>query len=96
MNQELAQFLLWECIADKPTPTDDWSVDFQFWGIEPPSTDDELQYKIDWVEYELVPDPDDYAALMTRLYQCAGMIGKDQAKEFEAFFRFALERLASE
>jgi hypothetical protein len=54
-----------------------------------------VQYKVEWIETELLPDPDDYAACSTLLYKLSGIIDPGQAEEFERFFRAALARITA-
>jgi hypothetical protein len=93
--KEVAEFLLFQCVDLDPPPTDEWRVDFDMFGIEPPDPTNKLKYKIDWIEMELVPDPDDYGRLMGRLYGMAGILEPDMIEEFERFFRLTVGRLAA-
>ena len=89
------RFLLYNCIPATPTPVDDWSVDLGLWGMAVPDAAGEpVAHKLFWIENEYLPDPDDLTGILARLYEMAGLIAKDRAREFEAFFRFALARVA--
>jgi hypothetical protein len=91
---EVVQFLIYQAIALDPPPVEEWSVDFKLFGIEPPSDEDPKQFKVAWFEYELLTDEDDYAPLITRLYEMGGLVDSDRADEFESIFRLVLQRLA--
>ena len=93
--KDVAEFLLYHCVAQDPPPIEEWSVDFGMWDIEPPDPADEVRYKIDWIEMEVVPNPDDYGGLMARLYGMAGVLEPDMIEEFERFFRLTVGRLAA-
>jgi hypothetical protein len=93
--QEVAEFLLYNCIELDPPPLEEWSVDFDFWDLDKPDSKDKKQYKLDWIELELLADPDDEAAVMAKLYQMGGVIDSGKVKEFEEFFRLALGRVSS-
>jgi hypothetical protein len=93
--RDTAEFLLYHCIDLKPPPLEEWSVDFGAWGMDPPDPTDEIRYKLDWIDMELVPDRDDYGGLMARLYEQAGVLDSKSVKEFEAFFRLAVERIGA-
>ena len=93
--KDVAEFLLFQCVALEPPPLDEWRVDFGMWDIEPPDPSNKLRYKIDWIEMELVPNPDDYGGLMARLYTMAGVLEPDMVEEFERFFRLTVGRLAA-
>jgi len=80
-------------VAEDPPPPEKWNIDFQLWGLDAPDQSDLIQYKVDWFESEVCVTPDDYAKAMTLLYQMGGLIGNDQAAEFESFFRATLARL---
>lgn len=90
-----ARFLLYQCVDLGPEPPDTWGIDFELWGLTVPDPDDKIDFKIFWIENVLVPDADDMAALLARLYAMGGIIGKDRVQEFENFFRFTLVRLAT-
>ena len=89
------KFLLCQCVDLEPPPVDEWAVDFAAWGLEPPDADDEQAHKIFWIENELLPDPDDLARLVSRLYVLGGIVGEDQAVSLERFFRLTVERLVA-
>jgi uncharacterized protein YrzB (UPF0473 family) len=89
------RFLMCQCIAEDPPPVEEWQVDFAAWGLEPPDTSDAQEYKIFWIENELLPDPDDLARLVSRLYVLGGIIEADQAVNLERFFRLTVERLTT-
>lgn len=90
-----ARFLLYQAIPLDPTPPEEWGIDFDLWGLEVPDPEDKIDYKVFWIENVLIPDSDDIAGLLARLYAMAGIIGKDRVQEFEEFFRFTLVRLAA-
>lgn len=91
--EALLVFLMCRCVDLEPPPLSQWSMDFAEWGLDPPDSRDKQAYKVFWIENELVPDPDDQAALVSRLYQIAGILGEDDVKEFERFFRSTVARL---
>ena len=93
--EQATQFLLCQCIPLEPPPIEEWSLDFAAWGLEPPPTDDPQAYKIFWIENELLPDPNDLAGLVARLFVIGGIVGEDQASNLEQFFRLTVERLAA-
>jgi len=88
-----SNFLIAECVPNPP-PVSEWSMDFEKWDLTPPDPKDK-DYKIFWVQNELVPDEDDQATLMSALYVIGGIVARDKVKEFESFFRLTLARLAS-
>jgi len=93
--QAATYFLLYNCIPAQPAPVAEWSVDLDLWGIEVPDPEaDPVAFKIFWIENEYLPDSDDLTGILARLYEAAGLVAKDRAREFEAFFRLALARLA--
>ena len=92
---EVIQFLIYQAIAQDPPPVSEWSVDFDLFGIEPPDDSDPKQFKVSWFEYELLTDEDDYAPLITRLYEMGGLVDSNRAGEFEAIFRLVMERFAA-
>jgi uncharacterized protein YrzB (UPF0473 family) len=89
------RFLMCKCIDLEPPPVDEWEVDFAAWGLEPPDADDAQAFKLFWIENELLPDSDDLARLVSRLYVLGGIVGEDQAANLERFFRLTVERLAA-
>ena len=89
------KFLLCQCVVEDPPPLEDWSLDFEEWGLEPPNADDKQEYKLFWIENELLPDPDDMARLVSRLYVLGGIVGEDQAESLEKFFRLTVARLTA-
>ena len=93
--QELMKFLICVCIDLDPTPVEEWAVDLTAWGLTTPDTEDKREYKVFWFENELLPDIDDQAALISRLYQMAGVIAEGRVKALEEFFRSTMARLAS-
>jgi len=95
LNTAILHFLIYQCVVDEPPPPDKWSVDWGLFGLTPPDPADKVAYKVDWLESEIAVDLDDYAALIARLYRLGGIIKEDQARDFEAFFRATLERLAT-
>ena len=92
---EVVQFLVYHCIAEDPPPVEEWSVDFKLHGLEPPADEDPIAFKSEWFQMEIITDEDDYAGIMTKLYECGGLVDSDQAQQFEALFRLVLERLAA-
>lgn len=88
----VAEFLLFNCIDMEAPPVDEWSVDFDMWDFERPDPEDEKGFKLQWIECELLSDPDDYAAIMAKLYGMAGIVEESKIQEFEQFFRLALGR----
>lgn len=89
------QFLICECVDLEPPLVEEWALDFEAWGLELPSIDDKREYKQFWIENELLPDSDDMARLVSRLYVIGGIVGEDQAENLEQFFRLAVARLAT-
>jgi len=89
------RFLMCQCVDLEPPPVDQWAVDFIAWGLEPPDASDKQAYKIFWIENELLPDSNDLARLVSRLYVLGGIIGEDQAVNLERFFRLTVERLTT-
>jgi hypothetical protein len=89
------KFLMYQCIDWEPPPVNEWSMDFAAWGLEPPDETDQQAFKLFWIENELLPDPDDLARLVARLYVLGGIVGEDQAADLERFFRLTVERLAA-
>jgi len=89
------KFLMCQCVDQEPPPVGEWGLDFAEWGLEPPDESDKQAYKIFWLENELLPDPDDLARLVSRLYVLGGIIGADQAVNLERFFRLTVERLTA-
>ena len=93
--ENAVKFLMCQCVAEDPPPLDEWGMDFDAWGLEPPDASDAKALKIFWIENELLPDPDDLARLVSRLYVLGGIIGEDQAANLERFFRLTVERLTA-
>ena len=91
--QELTEFLLYQCVKDDPPPLAEWGMDYARWGLEPPDESDPVNFKLRWIEDIFCPGPDCMAKLLGQLYRLVGLMGKDLASEFEAFFRVTLERL---
>ena len=89
------RFLLCQCVAEEPPPLAGWSMDFAAWGLEPPDEGDAQAFKLFWIENELLPDPDDLARLVSRLFALGGLVGEDQAENLERFFRLTVARLAA-
>jgi len=89
------KFLLCQCVVENPPALEEWSLDFVEWGLEPPDNSDDKAYKLFWIENELLPDPDDMARLVSRLYVMGGIVGEDQAESLEQFFRLTVARLAA-
>ena len=89
------KFLMCQCVDWDPPPVDEWSMDFEFWGLEPPDEADKQAFKIFWIENELLPDLDDLARLVSRLYIIGRIVGEDQATNLERFFRATVARLAA-
>jgi hypothetical protein len=85
--------LLNHCVKLDPPPIEEWNFDFDYWGIAPPPDDDPKQFKVFWIENELLPDPDDMTSLLARLWVLGGLAEEDRAKELERFFRSTLARL---
>ena len=94
-NLAVIRFLIYQCIADDPPPPEQWSINFDLWGLEPPDTSDPISYKVEWLESEVATDPDDYSALISRLYQLGGLLKEEHVEDFEKFFRATLARLGS-
>lgn len=92
---DVIQFLIYQAIDMEVPPVDEWSVDFDLFKMEKPDDSDPKQFKVSWFEYELLTDEEDYAPLMTRLYEMGGLVDSDRAGEFEAIFRLVVERLAA-
>jgi len=93
--QDTMRFLFYHCVNMEPPPVEEWSVDFDAWGIDPPDPEDKIRFKQEWIEMELLADQDDYAKFTTKLYELAGLIDSKAAEEFERFFRLTLARLTS-
>lgn len=89
---ETMNFLMCNCIAEEPPPVEEWSVDFDLWDLEKPDPEDVIQFKVQWINLELVPDPADFSRLIAKAYEMAGMLQGKVVREFEEFFRFHLER----
>lgn len=89
------RFLLCQCVGQEPAPLDEWSVDFAAWGLDAPEESDGQAFKLFWIENELLPDPDDLARLISRLFALGGLVGEDQAENLERFFRLTVARLAA-
>jgi YD repeat-containing protein len=89
------QFLMCECVDLQPAPLEEWEFDFASWGLEPPDIEDEREFKAYWIENELLPDSDDMARLVSRLYVIGGIVGEDQAASLEQFFRLTVARLSA-
>ena len=49
-------------------------MDWETWNVDPPDDSDPVAFKVEWVESELVVDPDDFAGLMSKLYAMGGLI----------------------
>ncbi len=95
-EQEVLEFLMYQCIAEDPPPVDEWSVDFELFKLEKPDDKDPIKFKVDWVQYELITDQEkDYAGLMTRLYEMGGMVDSSHVAKFEGLFQLVVERLAA-
>ena len=93
--EQAIRFLMCQCVDQEPPPVDEWGLDFAAWGLIPPDASDKQAYKIFWIENELLPDPDDLARLVSRLYVLGGIVGEDQAANLERFFRLTVERLTA-
>ena len=93
--ENAVKFLMCQCVDYDPPPVGDWSLDFAAWGLEPPDAEDKQAHKLFWIENELLPDPDDLARLVSRLYVLGGIVGEDQAANLERFFRLTVERLTA-
>lgn len=96
LETDTVRFLVYNCIDAEPDPVEEWSVDFALWGLDPPSTEDLVAFKVEWFESELCVDQEDYAPFISMLYQMGGLLGEDAAKEFEAFFRLTVARLSAQ
>ena len=92
--EQATRFLLCQCIPLDPPPIEEWGMDFAVWGLEIPETDPQA-FKIFWIENELLPDPDDLARLVSRLFVIGGIVGEDQANNLERFFRLTVARLTA-
>jgi hypothetical protein len=89
----LVTFLVCYCVIPDPPPPEEWSVDFELFGLEPPDQGNPKAYKLAWVENELCPAPEDWAALMSRLMDMAGLVEEGNVEAYEGFFRATLARL---
>jgi len=87
------KFLIDECVPEPP-PVSEWPTLKRHPNLTSPDPSDP-NFKEFWVQNELVPDPDDQAALIGELYVMGGIVAKRKVKEFESFFRVTLARLAS-
>ena len=94
-EQDVLEFLIFQCIDQEPEPVADWSVDFALHGLEPPDESDPVKFKVEWVQSEILANEDDYAGLMTRLYEMGGLVDSNRAMEFEGLFQLVVERLAA-
>ena len=94
-EQEVIEFLMFQCIAQDPDPIEEWSVDFALHGLEPPDQSDPLKFKVEWVQSEILANEDDYPGLITRLYEMGGLVDSNRAAEFEGFFRLTMEGIAA-
>lgn len=94
-EQEVLEFLIYQVIAEDPPPVEEWGVDFDLFDLPKPDDSDPIKYKAEWVLHEIVADHDDYAKLVTRLYEMGGLIDSARAAEFEGLFRITLQRLAA-
>ena len=94
-EQEVIEFLMFQCIAQDPDPVSEWSVDFALHGLEPPDETDPVKFKVEWVQSEILANEDDYASLITKLYEMGGLVDSNRAMEFEGLFRVTMERLAA-
>jgi hypothetical protein len=96
--QAAAEFLLGYCVAVDPPDVSEWAFgpeEWTYWGLPTPDLSDPKRLKLFWIENELIPDPEDRAALMARLYVIGGVVEKGRVKQLEAFFRATVERLAA-
>ena len=92
-TQEVTDFLLYECVAlDVP---DQWETDLALHKLELPDPEDKLNYKRFWIENELLPDTDDMAGLLARLYVLGGLVEQDQVEAIEGFFRLTVARISA-
>lgn len=89
------RFLMCKCVDAEPPPVEEWEIGFADWDLEPPDDSDPKAHKIFWIENELLPDSDDLARLVSRLYVLGGIVGEDQAANLERFFRLTVERLTA-
>lgn len=95
-QKALVEFLVYNCIDLEPPQPSDWNFDFEFWNIEPPDPEDKVQYKLVWLENDIIPDLEhDWSRLIARLYGIAGLIQEGKTKEFESFFRLILAGLSA-
>ena len=94
-TKEITDFLIFECVALDPPVPGEWHVNLELHGFQLPDPEDELNYKRFWVENELLPDTDDMAGLLARLYTLGGLIEEDKIEEFEGFFRLTVARLSA-
>ena len=95
-EQEVIEFLMYHCITEDPPPVSEWSVDFKLHGLEPPDDSNPIQFKVAWVQSEIILNEEqDYPGLLTRLYEMGGLVDSAKALEFEGFFRLIMERLAT-
>ena len=94
-EQEVIEFLMYQCIAQEPDPISEWSVNFALHGLEPPDDSDPVKFKVEWVQSEVLANEDDYAGLITRLYEMGGLVDSNRAAEVEGLFRLTLERIAA-
>lgn len=93
--EAVTRFLLCQCVELEPEPVDEWSVDFALWGLTPPDPGDAQAFKLFWIENELLPDPDDLARLVARVFVIGGLTEEDQAGNLEQFFRLTVARLSA-
>lgn len=91
-TKDVTDFLLFECVALDP---EEWGTDLKLHGFELPDPEDQLNYKRFWIENELLPDTDDMAGLLARLYAVGGLIEEDRIEEFEGFFRLTVARISA-
>lgn len=94
-TKEVTGFLLYECVALDVPPTGEWGTDLELHGLELPDPEDKLNYKRFWIENELVPDTDDMAGLLARLYILGGLIEEGQVEAIEDFFRLTVARISA-
>lgn len=85
------KFLIEHGIATEPPPPDQWGVDWQRWGIDPPDRSDPVEYKRQWIEEVVCPGTGDLILLFLQLQAMTG-IDQTRVKEMERFFRPELAR----
>ena len=90
-NTTLHHFMIEMGVKTQPPPPDEWGVNWERWGLEPPDPTDAETYKRRWIEEVVCPSETDLIPLIIKLRSMTG-VSEERVKELEKFFRPGLAR----